>query len=87
MAMLLKGQARNIGRDSSNSFRLFAVGSQMCRPPQQYHLVHEPVLAGEVRLRIVVEEAGSMEIHAAVRRHAAILRLDGHVAPAVDGLC
>jgi len=84
MAMLLTGQARNIGRDSSSSFRLLAVGSQMWRLPQQYHLVHEPVLAGEVRLRIVVEEAGSMEIHAAVRCHAAILRLDGHVAPAVD---
>jgi hypothetical protein len=29
MAMLLTGQAKNIGRDSSISFRLLAVGSQI----------------------------------------------------------
>ena len=55
--------------------------------------MHEPVLAGDVRLGVIVEEAGMVEVHAAIRRHAAVLRLEWHVAagmdanaPVVDGI-
>lgn len=49
-----------------------------------HHFMNEPVLAGEVCPGVVVEEAGSVKIHAAVRRHAAILRLERQVTPAED---
>lgn len=46
--------------------------------------MHEPVLATDGRFRIIVEEAGMMEIHAAVRRHTAVLRLERDVAAGMD---
>ena len=56
----------------------------VCRLPQQYHFMNEPVLVIDGCLGVVVKEAGTVEVHAAVRGHAAVLRLEGQVAAAVD---
>ena len=84
MAMLLTGQARSLIRRNSNSFQLLALRLLVCRLPQQHHFVNEPVLYRRFRPGIVVEEAGGVEVHAAVRRHRAVLRLERHVAAGMD---
>lgn len=56
----------------------------MCKLSHVDHFGNEPILACKGCLRVVIQEAGRMEVQMAVRRHRVVTGLEGHVAAAVD---